>query len=236
MTQHAGRTWIETEAALGPAGPPGADPATEIRASAAGRRIVFVSGNFNVIHPGHLRLLKFAADSGEFLVVGVNPDTTQGVAVPLALRLEGIQSLGIVSHAFALTESPAGFIARLKPDIVVKGREHAERHNPELAAVEAYGGRLLFSSGEVRFASLDLLRREYVGSPLTALIKPTDFPRRHGFTVEGLKAVLPAMRGIRVLVVGDLIVDTYINCDALGMSQEDPTIVVTPIDQTTFVG
>jgi len=41
---------------------------------------------------------------------------------------------------------------------------------------------------------------------------------------------------MRVLVVGDLIVDTYINCDALGMSQEDPTIVVTPVEQKTFVG
>lgn len=235
MTQHSSPTGTTTDPATILAG--GAiDPATVIRANAAGRRIVFVSGNFNVIHPGHLRLLKFAAEAGEFLVVGVNPDSTPGVAVPLALRLEGIRSLGLVAYAFALTESPASFIARLKPDIVVKGREHATRHNPELTAVEAYGGRLLFSSGEVRFASLDLLRREYVSTPLSTLIKPRDFPRRHGFTVEGLKSLLPRMRGMRVLVVGDLIVDTYINCDALGMSQEDPTIVVTPIDQKTFVG
>ena len=210
--------------------------AAEIRRLAAGRRVAFVSGNFNVVHPGHLRLLKFAAEAGEFLVVGVNPDSTPGVAVPLALRLEGIQSLGIVDYPFALREPPECFIAELKPDIVVKGSEHAERHNPELAAVEAYGGRLLFSSGEVRFASLDLLQREYTSGPFWTLIKPKDFPRRHGFTIEGLKAVLPHMRGIRVLVVGDLIVDTYIDCDALGMSQEDPTIVVTPIDHKTFVG
>lgn len=235
MTQHSSPTGTTTAPATILAGS-AIDPATVIRATAAGRRIVFVSGNFNVIHPGHLRLLKFAAEAGEFLVVGVNPDSTPGVAVPLALRLEGIQSLGLVAYAFALTESPASFIARLKPDIVVKGREHATRHNAELAVVEAYGGRLLFSSGEVRFASLDLLRREYVATPLSTLIKPKDFPRRHGFTVEGLKSLLPRMRGMRVLVVGDLIVDTYINCDALGMSQEDPTIVVTPIDQKTFVG
>ena len=237
MTQHSSSTWIESAPGLILAGTAAApDPATRVRALAADRRIVFVSGNFNVIHPGHLRLLKFAAEAGEFLVVGVNPDATPGVAVPLALRLEGIQSLGIVSHAFALTESPASFIARLKPDIVVKGHEHAARHNAELAAVEAYGGRLLFSSGEVRFASLDLLRREYVATPHSTLVKPEDFPRRHGFTVGRLRSVLPQMRGMRVLVVGDLIVDTYINCDALGMSQEDPTIVVTPIDQKTFVG
>jgi len=237
LSQHSGRTWNETDPALNlSGGPVSLDPAAEVRALAAGRSIVFVSGNFNVIHPGHLRLLKFAAEMGQFLVVGVNPDSNPGVAVPLALRLEGVQSLEIVSYAFALAESPASFIARLKPDFVVKGREHAERHNPELAVVESYGGRLLFSSGEVRFASLDLRRREHASGPLSTLIKPKDFPRRHGLTIEGLRSVLPQMRGMRVLVVGDLIVDTYINCDALGMSQEDPTIVVTPIDQRTFIG
>jgi rfaE bifunctional protein kinase chain/domain len=41
---------------------------------------------------------------------------------------------------------------------------------------------------------------------------------------------------MRVAVIGDIIVDDYITCDPLGMSQEDPTIVVTPIETKTFVG
>jgi rfaE bifunctional protein kinase chain/domain len=44
------------------------------------------------------------------------------------------------------------------------------------------------------------------------------------------------MAGMRVLVIGDLIIDEYVTCDAVGMSQEDPTIVVTPIVTKTFVG
>jgi rfaE bifunctional protein kinase chain/domain len=208
----------------------------EIRRQAGTRRIVFVSGNFNVIHPGHLRLLKFAAEQGELLIVGVNPDATSGVTVPLPLRLEGVRSLGIVTHACALPCRPEEFIAALQPDIVVKGREHAGRHNPEESVVEAYGGKLLFGSGEVRFASLELLRREYFQTSFSTLTKPRDFPKRRGFTIEGLREVLPRLAGQRVLVVGDLIVDTYINCDPLGMSQEDPTIVVTPIEEKTFVG
>ena len=208
----------------------------DIRHRAAGRRIVFVSGNFNVIHPGHLRLLKFAAEAGEFLVIGVNPDSTSGVSVPRALRLEGVASLGLVHHALALDEPVAAFISRLRPDIVVKGREHAGRANAEQAAVDAYGGKLLFGSGEVRFASIELMRREYLETSFSTLRKPQDYPARHGFSVAGLKRVLPRLKGLRVLVVGDLIVDTYINCDALGMSQEDPTLVVTPVEQKTFVG
>src|SRR5262249_32521976 len=99
--------------------------AQRIRARAGeGKRIAFVSGNFNVVHPGHLRLLKFAAENADFLVVGVNPDSWPGVAIPAEMRLEGLQSIAIVNHAFILEEPPERFIARLQPEIVVKGKEH----------------------------------------------------------------------------------------------------------------
>ena len=39
-----------------------------------------------------------------------------------------------------------------------------------------------------------------------------------------------------ICVIGDSIVDEYINCDALGMSQEDPTLVVTPVNKNKFLG
>lgn len=54
--------------------------------------------------------------------------------------------------------------------------------------------------------------------------------------MQDLRSTLAKFAGLRVLVIGDLIVDDYITCDALGMSQEDPTIVVTPIETKTFVG
>jgi rfaE bifunctional protein kinase chain/domain len=199
-------------------------------------RIGFVSGNFNVLHPGHLRLLKFAAENADFLVVGINPDGAPGVAVPAEMRLEALQSIATVNYALILQEGPDRFIARLKPEIVVKGKEHQSRLNPEKNAVEAYGGSLLFSSGEIRFSSLGLLDDEYRDTNYSTIHPSLDYPERHGFTLAGLKSALHQFAGIRVLVIGDLIVDTYITCDPLGMSQEDPTIVVTPIEHKTFVG
>ena len=65
-------------------------------------RTVFVSGNFNVLHPGHLRLLRFARECGERLIVAVNSDRIAGNAahVPELLRLEGVQSNSWVDEAF----------------------------------------------------------------------------------------------------------------------------------------
>jgi rfaE bifunctional protein kinase chain/domain len=222
----------------------GVDPSAEMSSIAANirrraprnARIVFVSGNFNIVHPGHLRLLQFAADCGEYLVVGVNGDTSHGVTVRADMRLEGVRAISIVNYAFLLQEPPEAFIARLQPNLVVKGKEHEDRPNPEQAAVDQYGGKLMFGSGEVRFSSLDLLRREFQETTHSTIRKPPEFPQRHGFRVPDLKPLLSKLRGIRIVVIGDLIVDEYITCDPLGMSQEDPSIVVTPLDSVRFVG
>ncbi|MGZ5929377.1 MAG: PfkB family carbohydrate kinase [Rhizomicrobium sp.] len=209
----------------------------QIRAALApGQHVVFVSGNFNIVHPGHLRLLKFAADCGDFLVVGVNNSQGPAVMIPAVLRLEGVRAIGVVDHAFLLDDPAEDFVAALQPAVVVKGKEHEAEFNAEKTVLDEYGGRLLFSSGEVAFSSLDLMRREFSEFNVSSIMKPMDFPRRHNFGFNEVKSILAKIPGMRVLVIGDLIVDEYIACDALGMSQEDPTIVVTPVLREVFVG
>src|SRR2546430_17142226 len=86
------------------------------------KSIAFVSGNFNVVHPGHLRLLKFAAEQADVLVVGVNSDNVSGVTLPQDLRLENVRSISIVDHAVGLDVAADVFIAALKPELVGKGK------------------------------------------------------------------------------------------------------------------
>ena len=78
-----------------------------------GKRIVFVSGNFNTLHPGHLRLLRFAAECGDFLVVGVNNNDAQGALVPEELRLDGVRIISFVDYAFILNAPLKVFIQQL---------------------------------------------------------------------------------------------------------------------------
>ena len=201
-----------------------------------GKRLVFVSGNFNTIHPGHLRLLRFAAECGDFLVVGITDDESERALIPAELRLEGVKSISFIDHAFVLQTSPEQFIRELQPDVVVKGKEHEAHANSEQLAIESFGGQLIFSSGEMRFSSIDLLKREMAEPNLSSIVRPQDFPGRHGFTMADLRDIVKKFKGFRVTVVGDLVVDEYITCDAIGMSQEDPTLVVTPIQNQMFIG
>lgn len=201
-------------------------------------KTVFVSGHFNVIHPGHLRLLRFAKECGNRLVVAVESDRIAGEAahVPEALRLEGVQSNSWVDEAFIIDEPVTDVIARLRPDVVVKGKEHELRVNPEQAVLEQYGGQLLFSSGETVFSSLDLIRKEFQEFDPHSISLPNAYLARHGIEAARLINLLQNFSNLKVCVVGDLIIDEYITCQPLGMSQEDPTIVVMPVDSTRFIG
>ena len=145
-----------------------------------GQNVVFVSGNFNVVHPGHLRLLKFAADCGDLLVVGVNNQQKKGAIVSEKLRLENVLAIGMVDYAFVLRDTEENFIKALCPAIVVKGKEHESQFNSEQSAVNTYGGNLLFCSGEIVFSSLDLLRHELSEVKISNIIEQPQYMDRHG--------------------------------------------------------
>lgn len=199
-------------------------------------KIVFVSGNFNVVHPGHFRLLNFAKDCADFLIIGVADDSYPGTLVPEHLRLEGVRAIGCVDLAFLLTIPVEKLLEHLKPAIVVKGSEHEEHFNPEQAIVDDYGGKLLFSSGEMRFSSIDLLRSEVQEVLFSTIKKPVEYLQRHSIDAAALPNIVRSFADLSVVVLGDLIIDEYITCDPLGISREDPTIVVTPIKKDIFVG
>jgi rfaE bifunctional protein kinase chain/domain len=207
--------------------------------SAKGADIVFVSGNFNILHPGHLRLLQFASECGDFLVVGVNTNRMAAGAAILdeTHRLESVKANNWVGHAFLLDAPAEDFIAVLKPNVVVKGKEHENRRNPEVDALATYGGTLQFGSGDTVFSSATLLRQELSHQADELLLElPHDYLARHGFSLGSLEEIMHNARKVRIGVIGDVIIDEYVTCNPLGMSQEDPTIVVTPVGSDRFLG
>jgi rfaE bifunctional protein kinase chain/domain len=201
-------------------------------------RKVFVSGNFNILHPGHLRLFHFAKECGQKLIVVINSDQIAGSAalVPEAMRLAGVLSNNLVDEAYIRYGSLREEILKVKPDIVVKGKEYENCQNEELDYLKSYGGKLIFSSGESSFSSSDLLRGELLDNLRNRLIHPTGYLARHGINLNSLKESMRGFMRLRVCVIGDLIIDEYKLCEPLGMSREDPTIVVSPYNIVRYLG
>jgi rfaE bifunctional protein nucleotidyltransferase chain/domain len=118
---------------------------------AAGRMIVFTNGVFDILHVGHVRYLEQARALGDELVVAINSDRSvrelKGAGRPLMNqneRAEILAALRVVGYVTVFDEvSPRSLIARLLPDVLVKGGDYAldEIHGRE--EVEAAGGRVV---------------------------------------------------------------------------------------------
>ena len=89
----------------------------------------------------------------------------------------------------------------------------------------------LFFSGELLFSSIDLLTKGFSFINSEKLNLQINYLNRHNINFFSLKKTINNFSKINICVIGDLIVDQYISCDSIGMSQEDPSIVVTPIQK-----
>lgn len=200
---------------------------------------VLVEGNFNVLHPGHIRLFRYAKELGERLIVAVRGDAsrTPGIFIPERHRLEGVQLNSYVDEAFILDGRIEDYIRKSKPDIVLRGKEHEQEASRLSEIVAEYGGKLIFDSGDATISTPEFDRYmqalDINNSDSTAV---REYCKRQGLDPSNNKNIISGFRKLKVLVIGDVIVDEYINCDPVGLSQEDPTIVVTPIESEKFVG
>lgn len=202
------------------------------------KRTAFVYGNFNILHPGHLRLLKFAKESCSYLIVGVNSDRlikNDNILFDEKIRLDSIMATSFVDECFILDEDVLEYIKRKKPEYIVKGKEHEQKDNLEENILKTYGGKLLFTSGEIGFSSFDLLQKEHEINT-SSIHNSIDYLNRHNIQINDLEKYVHKFSELNVLVIGDTIIDEYIICDPIGMSQEDPTIVVTPLSNKKFIG
>ena len=199
------------------------------------RTVVFVSGNFNVLHPGHIRLLKFAAECGDFLVVGINRDGPE-TKFPLEMRLEGVRSIGLVDACVVISSDIVEVLRALKPEVVVKGHEHEGRFNVESSVVRTYGGKIVFSSGGLQFSVVDSFTQDTADKLISGIKQPISFLDRHGILPERVSSTVKRFSRLKIVVIGDLIIDEYTDCAALGMSREDPSLVVSPQNSRTFTG
>jgi D-beta-D-heptose 7-phosphate kinase/D-beta-D-heptose 1-phosphate adenosyltransferase len=116
-----------------------------------GRRVVFTNGCFDILHPGHIRTLEQARELGDALIVGLNSDATitqlKGVGRPVireSERAEILAALECVDAVVIFNEpTPHEIIARLLPDVLVKGGDWPIDQIVGREEVEAAGGRVV---------------------------------------------------------------------------------------------
>lgn len=136
---------------------------------AAGERIAFTNGCFDVLHPGHVRMLAAARAEGDLLVVGLNSDASvgrlKGPTRPVnafADRAEVLSGLAAVDFVTEFEEdTPYELIAELQPDVLVKGADYALDAIVGADIVHARGGRVVavtFHQGHSSTRTIEKIR------------------------------------------------------------------------------
>jgi D-glycero-beta-D-manno-heptose 1-phosphate adenylyltransferase len=140
------------------------------RLRAAGRRLVFTNGVFDLLHVGHVRYLSQARALGDALVVAINSDRTvrelKGPNRPIfdeAERAEILAALRVVDYVMIFDDiSPRSVIAELLPDVLVKGGDYDLDQIHGREEVEAAGGKVIslpFIEGASTTALIERMNR-----------------------------------------------------------------------------
>jgi rfaE bifunctional protein kinase chain/domain/rfaE bifunctional protein nucleotidyltransferase chain/domain len=214
-------------------------------ARAAGRKVVHCHGCFDIVHPGHIRHLRYARQMGDLLLVTITGDAeikkgTGRPLIPEELRAESLAALDCVDWVYVEPRPTAAeLLSEVRPDVYVKGREYEFNSDPrfqaERRAVEAGGGRVVFSSGDVVFSSTALIAAlEQSVDPFQArLAQLLEHPELQG---PNLFNLISSFRSRRVLVVGETILDTYVLCDRPEVAGESPVMTLRPIERRHYDG
>jgi len=210
-----------------------------------GESVVLCHGCFDIVHPGHVRHLQHARQHGDKLIVTITSDAHVGKGtnrplIPQELRAENLAALDCVSWVCANNYATAAeLLDEIRPDVYVKGREYEHNRDPrfelEKQIVQRYGGRVIFSSGDVIFSSTALIAAlEDAANPFQSSLK--HLLEEHDIAPAKMDAMIDSFAGQRVLVVGEPIVDTYVMCDRPDVAAEGPIMTLRPIEYRSFDG
>jgi D-beta-D-heptose 7-phosphate kinase/D-beta-D-heptose 1-phosphate adenosyltransferase len=116
-----------------------------------GHKVVFTNGCFDLLHPGHIRGFELARQMGDELIVGLNSDSSvrqlkgpRRPVIPEQERAEILSALEAVDAVIIFNEpTPRAVIARLLPDVLVKGGDWPGDQIVGREEVEAAGGRVV---------------------------------------------------------------------------------------------
>lgn len=207
-------------------------------------KVIMCHGTFDLVHPGHIRHLMYAKDHADVLVASLTSDSHINKAnfrpfVPQDLRAMNLAALECVDYVIIDDkETPIENLKFIQPDFFAKGYEYSEqgihpKTREEIAVIESYGGELLFTPGDLVLSSsaiIDATPPNLATEKLLALLQS------EGLNFGDLKAALTKLKGVKVHVVGDTIVDSYTYCSLVGGTAKTPTFSVKHEREVNFPG
>ena len=211
-----------------------------------GRSVVLAHGVFDLVHLGHVRHLEAAAREGDILIVTCTADehVNKGPDRPVfhdQIRAEMLAAMECVDWA-GISEYPTAeqIIDVIQPDVYVKGQDYMAADDDvtggivsEQQAVEAHGGKIVFTQ-DVTFSSSSLINDHF--SKFDPEVQGFLDQMRQNNLLERALAAIDGIADLKVLLVGDAIIDEYQYTVPMGKSAKENIIASRFDGREVFAG
>ena len=208
------------------------------------KKIILCHGVFDVVHPGHIRHLLYAKNKADILVVSLTADRfiKKGIYrphIPEDIRALNLSAFEMVDYVLIDNhEKPNELIKSLQPNYFAKGFEYGSSGLPiatkeEKKIVESYGGKMIFTPGDIVYSSTKLL--DY-SLPNIHLEKLAVLMKKNKISFDFLRKIIKKFSKQKVFIIGDTIVDTYTRTNFIGGQTKTPTFSVLYQDKKNYVG
>ena len=208
------------------------------------KKVIMCHGVFDVVHPGHLRHLLYAKSKADILVASLTADVHISKGhhrphVPQDLRALNLAAFEIVEYVIIDTHAtPLKNISKLQPDYFAKGYEYTAIGLPpktqeEAEVLHAYGGEIIFTPGDIVYSSSKLID---LAPPTIKIEKLLMVMESEKLSFDSLRDCLDQLKGKRVHVVGDTIVDSYTQTAMIGGHVKTPTMSVLYERRDDYIG
>ena len=210
------------------------------------KKIVLCHGVFDLLHIGHIKHLQAAKTFGDILIVTITPDkfVQKGPNRPAfnsQLRLEALQALECIDYvSINKWMTATDTIKLLKPHIYCKGPDYKKKENDvtkkiydEEKAINSIKGSIKFTS-DISYSSSNLLNNFF--NIYTDKQKKYLKEISKKLSFKDIKKSMSKLQSIKVLILGETIIDKYVFCETLGKSGKEPMLVLREIKTEEYYG
>ncbi len=214
------------------------------------KKIVLVHGVFDVIHLGHIEHFKEAKKNGEILVVSLTLDkfVNKGFNKPyfkIDQRIKFLSHINLIDYiTISQSKSSVEVIKNLRPDFYCKGKDYipssgdkAGNLSTEKKTLEKFGGKLIFTQGQ-QFSSTKILNENFhefkiVNNKINNLFK-NDLEKNK--ILEEFYSSIKYFKNKKILVIGEVIIDTYIGSSPIGTPSKESILSVKYENKKSYLG